>query len=166
MAARDFDVDSFFAEMVGQRCEGVDNPYGSIIRLDIGQLSLQPDEMPYGKPHGWRHLTIKSPWRLSSKQTVLCDWNDEGGTSGVIEKCASLIVGKTVIQISSAPPSWDLHVHFSDGTELFVFSDCDDSREEAWFILGREGIQVSASPQRIAEGGLRIEGLGLSGSSF
>jgi hypothetical protein len=157
------DIDSLLGGLVGQRCEGADNPYGSILRLDIGPLGDSLDAKPGAKPHGWRHLTIESPWRLSRDREVVCDWNDEGGTEGALTDYIAPLVGRTVMEISTAPPGWDLRLTLSGGLGLFVFSDSDDDREDAWFILGTDGLILSAGPERKGGGGLKIKRLPADG---
>lgn len=156
---RTLDMDVLLGELVGQRCEGVDNPYGSILRLDIGPLAVRVDDEVGAKPHGWRHLTIESPWRLVLQREVLCDWNDDGGTGGVLTDLIASLKGKTVLEVSAAPPGWDLRIRLSDGFELFVFSDSNDDRDDAWFILGTDGLTLSAGPERAGEGGVKIKRL-------
>lgn len=151
------DINTLLGELVGQRCEGADNPYGSILRLDIGLLGVRANDAPGTTPHGWRHLTAESPWRLASNREVLCDWNDEGGVGGVLAKRIVHLVGKTVLEIVTAPPGWDLRMRLSEGLDLFVFSDSNDDREDAWFILGTDGLTASVGPERDGEGGVKIK---------
>lgn len=151
------EIRSVLQAMVGHRCEGADNPYGSILRLDIGPLGLSPGDSPSARPHGWRHLTIESPWRLASDNDVLCDWNEEGGPHGSISNLITPLLGRTLIAVRADPPAWDLRLQFSGGFELFVFSDSDEDRDDAWFILGTDGLTLSAGPQRGSTGGAKLK---------
>jgi hypothetical protein len=164
MAEKTFDINSLLREMIGQPCVGLDNPYGSTIRLEIGPLGLRVDDELTARPHGWRHFTIKSPWRLASKQFVLCDWNDREETSESISERIATLVGRSVLDVSATPPDWDLRIRFSGNLELFVFADSDTSREDAWFLLGTDGLAISAGPERSKRGGLSIEALPSTGS--
>lgn len=139
-------VEDVVGELVGLLCEGLDNPIGSILRLDFGPLALRPDDPPTARPHGWRHLTVFSPWRVQTDREIISDWNVDGGPSGLIESSLRHLVGRTVEAAVTRPPAWDLIVSFSGGIQLAVFGDCTDERDHAWFILGTEGIDVVAVP--------------------
>ena len=133
-------------QLVGLRCEAADNPYGSILRLDFGDLGLRADDHPAARPHGWRHLTILSPWRVQSDTEVLVDWNVDGGANGLINPLVQQLVGQRVERTSTGPPAWDMSITFSGGVRLVIFGDRQDDRADAWFILGRDGIEVAAQP--------------------
>jgi hypothetical protein len=123
-----------------------------VLRFDLGQLALGPHDEPNSRPHGWRHLTIKSPWRLQTGAQVLCDWNAKSGAEGEILKVASQLVGLTVKGVQTSPPAWDLELHWSNHTTLVVFSDSNEDRDDAWFILGTDGLEIIAGPSRDAQG--------------
>lgn len=133
-------------ELVGQRCEGVDNPHGSILRIDIGALGSRPDDVPTARRHGWRHLTVESPWRLERADGVLCDWNFSGGVDGELSWRIQTLLGRTVTSAQAVPPAWDLRVTFSGGVMLAVFSDSNDDRDDAWMILGTDGVELVVGP--------------------
>lgn len=139
-------VEVVVGELVGLLCEGLDNPIGSILRLDFGPLALRPDDPPMARPHGWRHLTVFSPWRVQTNREIISDWNVDGGPSGLIEPSLRHLVGRTVEAAVTRPPAWDLIVSFSGGIQLVVFGDCMDERDHAWFILGTDGIDIVAVP--------------------
>jgi len=134
------------AELIGQRCERVENPYGSILSIDLGPLGLRSDDPPDAKPHGWRHLTVLSPWRLQTDDYVVSDWNENGAPGGELAKTIQLLHKHSVITARTASPGWDLHLRWSNGMSLVVFSDSTDERKDAWFILGTDGLEVSAAP--------------------
>ena len=134
------------AELVGQRCEGIDNPYGSILSIDIGPLDIRSGDPLGAKPHGWRHLTILSPWRLQSSRAVLADWNVDGGTGGFLSEIIRQLVGDVVSAASTTGPAWDLSLTWKSGLVLTVFADSNDERDEAWYILGTDGLEVEARP--------------------
>lgn len=140
------DIQSIVAQMVGHRCEAVSNPYGSILSIEIGDLALRPGSPPGSKPHGFRHLTIYSPWRLEDDHAVLLDWNVDGGTGGLIQPNIQILVGRTVISASTSAPAWDLRLNWTGGLRLVVFGDATDNRDDAWFILGSDGAQAIACP--------------------
>lgn len=146
------DPRELLADVVGQVCSGVSNPHGSIVSIDFGALGRREDDDPAAFPHGFRHLTILSPWRLQSEAEVLCDWNSSGGTGGTIESVLPILAGRKVISAIATPPAWDLIVKFSGDVQLVVFGDNDDDRDDAWFILGTDGQECGAVP--------RIRGLG------
>ena len=137
-----------FAQMVGHVCEEVDNPTGSILRLYIGQMSrLADDALPTSKPHGWRHFTIMSPWRLQNSSTVICDWTVTGGKHGSLGKYITVMMQRRVVSIGAIPPAWDLQIEFDNDLSLFVFSDATNDRDSAWFLLGTDGLVLNAAPQ-------------------
>lgn len=137
---------SAVGELVGQCCEGVENPYGSILSIDLGPLGLRSDDLPGAKPHGWRHLTVLSPWRLETDQYVIADWNENGAPAGTLPQTIQVLHKQSVVAAETAPPGWDLRLRWSNGLSLVVFSDSTDDREDAWFILGTDGLEVSAAP--------------------
>ncbi len=134
--------------LIGQRCTGADNPVGSVIRLDIGELGLGPLSGPKSKPHGWRHLTVESPWRIQSRSKVLWDWNTPGGVGGDIEGALRDFVGATIMEAEVSPPGWDLRLVWSNGLEIVVFSDSTEDRDDAWSLLGTDGLTLTAGPQK------------------
>ena len=140
-------IEEVLKQLEGQRCEGADNPYGSIIRFDIGPLGRPPDE-PEATPHGWRHLTIQSPWRLETANRVLGDWNTPGWPDHAISELIARLVGKVVLKAEASGPGWDLVLTWSDGTKLRVFSDSDEDGDDAWFILGTDGLELAAGPAK------------------
>ena len=131
------------AELVGQRCMKVDNPRGSILRLDIGPMGKRDTDVATAPSHGWRHLTILSPWRLANDRVVLCDWNDASERGGAISTSTSALVGSTILQAYTTAPGRDLVLRFTDALELFVFGDSDEDGD-AWFILGTDGVEIGA----------------------
>jgi hypothetical protein len=133
-------------EIAGQKCERASNPHGSILSLDFGPLSLRPDEAPDSTPHGWRHLTVLSPWRLQTDREVISDWNVEGGAEGYVTSTLKLLIGQKVVSVETEPPAWDLRIRWENGLTLVVFGDCTDDRDDAWFILGTDGVEIGATP--------------------
>jgi hypothetical protein len=152
-------LSTILEDLVGQRCVGADNPHGSILRLDIGPLGPPPDD-PSGRQHGWRHLTVLSPWRITAKGRVIADWNTPGGVHGEIVEAATSLIGHSVVNAKCEGPGYDLDISFSDGFRLFVFSDTDDGREDAWFILGTDGLELSVRPAYDEEPGWKIKASG------
>ena len=133
-------------DIVGQLCEGATNPYGSILTLELGTLSQRLSSTEPGELYGWRQLTVLSPWRLQTETAVLCDWNCEGGANGTINPVIEQLKGEHVVTAETAPPGWDLRIHWSNGLSLVVFGDSTDDREDAWFILGTDGAEAGAVP--------------------
>ena len=129
------------SELSGVKCEGADNPYGSVIRFDLGELGLGPKQDETDVLHGWRHLTVLSPWRIQTPTMILGDWNADDITPVLREP-----IGKRVKAAESVPPGWDLRIKWEDGVELLVFGDATIDREDAWFILGTDGLEISGSP--------------------
>jgi hypothetical protein len=138
------------ADVVGQRCQRAENPHGSILSIDLGPLGLRPDDAPNDKRHGWRHITVLSPWRLQSDEHVVADWNVDGGVHGLLPGIIRQLEGDTVVRAESSGPAWDLVLGWESGLTLFVFSDVTDERDSAWFILGTDGLEVSAAPEMMA----------------
>jgi hypothetical protein len=134
------------ASLVGLRCEAIENPIGSIISIDFGPLSLRPDDPPTARPHGYRHLTVLSPWRVQTDDDVIVDSNVDGGTNGLIRPLLRDLVGQRVVAAATSPPAWDLRISLSSSVHLLVFGDATDDRDDAWFILGTDGIQVAGQP--------------------
>lgn len=145
------------AGLVGERCAGVDNPYGSVLRLDIGPLELPAGASADERPHGWRHLTVYSPWRLTSETDVLCDWNDDGGAKGHLTQLITVLHGQAIVSANSVGPAWDLRLEFSEGVTLYVFSDNTDERDDAWVILGTDGLELGVRPRVRGDGGWEIK---------
>jgi hypothetical protein len=143
---KDSDPRVLLADVVGQRCERATNPHGSILSLDFGELGRRIDDDASSVLHGWRHLTILSPWRLQLPAEVLCDWNSSGGPSGALGAVIAQLEGQTVVAAATTTPAWDLILTFSSGVQLMVFGDSTDSREDAWFILGTDGTECGAVP--------------------
>lgn len=141
------DLRSAVGDLVGQRCERAENPAGSILSIDFGPLAVRTDDPPGAKPHGWRHLTVLSPWRLQSDELVIADWNVDGGPSGALPHVIHQLVGDRVVRAATTGPAWDLTLHWESGLVLVVFSDITDERDTAWFILGTDGLDVAAVPE-------------------
>jgi hypothetical protein len=154
-----FEVAAVLAGMVGKRCESLDNPIGSILRLDIGPLAKRADAKPHERPHGWRHLTILSPWRLESPDTVIADWNIPGGAQGDLERAVQCLIGQHVVQLHAEPPGWDLTIQWSGHLKLFIFSDSGEDREDAWAILGTDGLELGVRPATRTHPGYEIKGV-------
>jgi hypothetical protein len=142
--------------LVGQRCQWVDNPVGSILLIDIGPVSAEGGETSGLRPRSWRHLTVECPWRLQSQDRVLCDWNDDGGVGGLIERTVSALHGQSVTGASAIAPAWDLKLTFSGGLSLFAFADSNDLRADAWSILGTDGLEAAIGPEREGRPGCRL----------
>ena len=123
-----------------------ENPYGSILSLDFGALTLRKGDEPTAKTHGWRHLTVLSPWRLQSADEIIADWNVDGGANGKLHQLIQGLVGDTVVSAQTSGPAWDLALQWVSGLTLSVFGDATDDRDSAWFILGSDGIEASAVP--------------------
>ena len=140
------DLQSLVRDIVGQQCEGAQNPNGSVLSLDFGTLGRRANDDPSATPHGWRHLTVLSPWRLESEAEIVIDWNTDGGTGGAIMPAIEGLIGQRVVAASTAPPGWDLRIRWSNGLTLVVFGDSTDDREDAWFILGTDGAEAGAVP--------------------
>lgn len=128
----------------GLRCGAVANPYGSILSVDLGEMGLRPDALPNERPHGWRHLTVFSPWRLDDGEEIVVDSNVNGGVQGSISGLLTPLVGATVSGARISGPAWDLVIEWSNGLRLSVFGDCDDDRDHAWMILGTDGVNAVA----------------------
>lgn len=143
------------ADIVGQRCECATNPHGSILSLDFGHLGRREDDDVSSPLHGWRHLTVLSPWRLQDNEEVQCDWNSDGGAGGVIAAVIAHLEGQVVVSAATTLPAWDLTIQFASGVQLVVFGDNNDDREDAWFILGTDGAECGAAPRVRALGGGR-----------
>lgn len=156
---RDKDLSGYLHELVGQRCEGVDNPVGSVLRLDIGPLGLGPHDEPDSVPHGWRHLTIKSPWRLQNAGEVLCDWNLCQTDTGALSSCIGQLEGQTIQSAEADLPGCDLRISWSNDLVLIVFADANEDRDDAWFILGTEGFELIAGPAKSANSGWRVRSI-------
>lgn len=137
-------IEALVGDCVGQRCENVVNPHGSILSIDIGPLGRRPDDGVDDIPHGWRHLTVLCPWRLQSDLAVLCDWNVSGGAGGAIQQATQQLIGANIQAAHTAPPGWDLRLEFSNGLTLLAFGDRTESRRDAWFILGTDGAEAGA----------------------
>lgn len=134
------------AELVGQSCERIENPYGSVLSIDLGPIGITPGDPPGARPHGWRHLTVLSPWRLQTSDYVLADWNEDRHPGGTPSEAIQALQKQLVTAADVTPPAWDLRLSWSNGAVLVVFGDCTDDRAEAWFILGTDGLGVSAAP--------------------
>lgn len=143
---KDSDPRALLADIVGQRCERAKNPHGSILSLDFGELGRREDDDTASVLHGWRHLTVLSPWRLQMPAEVLCDWNSSSGSEGVIAAVIARLEGQTVVAATTTTPAWDLTLTFSSGVQLVAFGDNTDDREDAWFILGTDGTECGAIP--------------------
>lgn len=133
-------------DLVAQPCLRAENPYGSIISLDFGALTLREDDAPTAKRHGWRHLTVLSPWRLQSTEDIIADWNVDGGVHGRLHELIQILVGDTISSADTSAPAWDLALRWVSGLTLSIFGDVTDDRDSAWYILGSDGLEVSASP--------------------
>jgi hypothetical protein len=114
--------------------------------LEIGPLGSRADDAPDARPHGWRHLTIYSPWRLDDVDHVICDWTFPGGAKGEITPLIQTLIGRNVESVVADAPGWDLHIRFSGGLMLVTFSDSDEDRDDAWMILGTDGLEIRAAP--------------------
>lgn len=141
------DIKRVLDELIGQRCEAVDNPLGSLLRLDIGPMGHRADDGPEDEAHGWRHLTVFSPWRLEDHERVICDWNFPGGKNGVLRSLIQHLLGSTVQAATASPPGWDLTLTMSNGLKLFVFSDSQDEGDDAWMVLGTDGLTLGVNPE-------------------
>lgn len=140
------DPQALLRDIVGPLCERATNPHGSILSLDFGTMARRPDDEPAAVLHGWRHLTILSPWRLQDDQQIHCDWNTNGGRNGLIAPFIARLEGQRVLEATTSPPGWDLTLRWSEGLTLLVFGDSNNERDDAWFILGTDGAEAGATP--------------------
>lgn len=148
-------VQDVLDELVGMRCEALDNPYGSVLRFDIGPLGRRPDQRE--EPlHGWRHITILAPWRLESSSQVLGDWNLPGGSDGSLLPLVKPLTGQMVAGAHATTPGWDLVVEWSGGWRLFVFSDSNEDRDDSWMILGTDGLELGVGPAKGGRAGYEL----------
>jgi hypothetical protein len=139
-------IEEIVRSMIGLECTEIQNPYGSILCIDLGEMRLRPDSPPKAMPHGFRSLTVYSPWRLEDDNEVWLDWNVTGGFNSPLARHIPVLLGQTVTHAHTAPPGWDLTITWSGGLRLVIFGDAVDVRDTAWFILGWDGVQVSARP--------------------
>lgn len=151
------DVRGALAELVGLRCEGVDNPYGSVLRLDLGPMGRRPGDSPSARPHGWRHLTILSPWRLQNSGQVVVDWNVPGGAGGRLSEAVRPVLGQEITEARAQAPGWDLIINWRGGLQLVVFSDSTEDREDAWVILGNDGLELGVGPAKAGATGYELK---------
>jgi hypothetical protein len=114
--------------------------------LEIGPLGKRIDDAPDARPHGWRHLTIYSAWRLDAADHVICDWNFTGGAKGEIMPLIQTLVGRKVESAVANAPGWDLRIALSGRLTLVTFSDSNDERDDVWMILGTDGLELGAVP--------------------
>ncbi len=149
-------IQEVLAELPGKRCAGIDNPYGSVLRLEIG-ASPTPGKDQAAYTHAFRHLTIFSPWRLETPQEVITDWNEEGGVNGTLIQTMGRLVGDEIISARAVPPGWDLTLHWSSGLTLRVFGDIDDTRDDSWMILGNDGLELGVHPAKHGDIGYEIK---------
>ena len=152
---RDKELRDHLNELVGHKCEGVDNPLGSVLRLDIGARGLGPHDGPNSEPHGWRHLTIESPWRLENRREVLCDWNLSQTDAAGLKSCIAQLAGQTIRSVEAELPGCDLRLSWSNDLKLIVFADTTEDRDDAWFILGTDGLELTAGPTKGTRSGWR-----------
>lgn len=90
--------------------------------------------------------SVLSPWRFETRTEIICDWNTNGGTAGIIKPRIAQIIGHRVISAVASPPAWDLRLRLSNGWTLVVFGDNTDDRQDAWFILGTDGAEAGSGP--------------------
>ena len=150
--------------LVGLRCEAIDNPHGSIIRLELGEFANQVDDPPGARPHAYRHVTVYSPWRLENNERVLADWNLPGAPNDDIPQALAVLIGSHVLEAHCVMPSCDLDLRFTGGRRLYVFAD-SDPEDSSWFVLGTDGLSAAAGPLKASGGGFRIESRGAPGSA-
>lgn len=148
-------INGYLKDLVGKRCEAADNPTGSVLRLDIGPLGLGPHDEVSSRPHGWRHLTISSPWRFQNDREVLCDWMSAIDSPAILSEYMHRLIGEAVVDIQAVAPANDLWVTFSNGILLKVFADRTKDREDSWFILGTDGFELVAGPSHQGSSGWR-----------
>lgn len=137
-------------DIVGQTCTGATNPHGSVLSLDFGPKAVHPGWPSDARPHGWRHLTILSPWRLENDSEVICDWNVSGSGPnghGEIQSEIQALINTSVTGAETEPPGWDLRITFQNGLRLIVFGDAVIDRDKPWFILGTDGARGAAQQQ-------------------
>ncbi len=154
----DQSVSAILEGLVGLWCSRVDNPHGSVVRFDIGPLGRREDDAPGSLLHGWRHLTVLSPWRIESHSEVIGDWNLSAISSTAITELVQPVVGHTIVAIGARAPGWDLSVEWSNGMRLRVFGDSNEFRDDAWVILGTDGLELGAGPRRPGRNGIEIKG--------
>jgi hypothetical protein len=145
--SNDIELNSVVQQLPGLHCGAVGNPYGSILSVDFGEMGLRPNALPNETPHGWRHLTVFSPWRIDDDEEIIVDSNVNGGVHGSIAGLLSPLMKAVVSNARVSGPAWDLVVEWSNGLRLTVFGDCDDDRDYAWMILGTDGVNVVAKPK-------------------
>ena len=132
-------------QLVGLPCTQAKSPHGSILSLDFGPLGRRGDDDASDEPHGWRHLTVLSPWRVQDSARVRFDWNH--ANAEIQRAVATLLLGCNVVDATMMLPGCDLIIRLSNGLELRVFGDSTADRVDAWFILGTDGAEAGASPQ-------------------
>lgn len=146
---------SYLTGVVGCRCEVADNPVGSVIHVDLGPLSNRSDDQPGARMHGRYCFTIRSPWRLIENSLVVSDWNDRGGSGGDIEAALGKLIGAVVIGVQVEEPGCDIRLLFANQSVLQVFAD-SDADDDAWFVIGTDGMLVKARPKGPGGGGLSL----------
>ena len=137
--------------LAGLEVSRAESPVGYVLSLDLGTLGRSADATTEERTHGWRHLTVLSPWRIESTDGTICDWVAcvEAPRSALP---LSFLRGKRVHEARSRAPTWDLVIHFDGGLLLTVFTSRSKDREDGWFVLGTDGVEVAGVPQLVPQG--------------
>ena len=72
----------------------------------------------------------------------------QAAPSGALAVALSQLVGKTVVQVETKPPAFDLTIQWSNGLSLVVFGDSTPDRDDAWFIIGTDSEEIAGTPVR------------------
>jgi hypothetical protein len=103
---------------------------------------FQPEE--FRQYRGEMELLVWSSWRLQTVTDILA--SSDQGDIGLVR--LPTLIGLSVVEVSAAPPAWDLFLEFSNGIRLLTFSDHvspDASIDQNW-ELWVDGRHLQAGP--------------------
>lgn len=89
------------------------------------------------------HLSIESPWRVLTANSILLTRDDQGQTFGMAtpinaeERVRELLMGRDVNSVEVNPASSDLRIQFNDGIVLEVVNL--SSGYESWTLNHNDG---------------------------
>ena len=116
-------------ELIGLECWGVTGGEGtgSVISIDMGKKTLRkkPSTNPYlsklvAKYNSSHSLMVYCPWRIESKTNILSASFMPNDNNGIMVKGLKEITGTTIKNIICGSPAYDLHIEFSNETNLIV----------------------------------------------
>jgi hypothetical protein len=104
-----------------------------------------PDPALLASERGKWSLMIRSPWRLDTNESVVCDWRTITNAQPRSGEHHSIFEGLRVEDVVVTKPANDLKIVFSRLHTLHVLCDSDGDTADCWYLLRPDDSSIAAT---------------------